>query len=112
MRIKRSTIGICFAVLAMVAYFGSYLWVVQPMQTNHFLHWHGTPLRMDPHYRVSRPWLQALYEPLVRLDQQLFPERWQWQPPQEFQRWLAQSLTNLDLIQLHSNAVRGQVAAP
>ena len=59
---------------------------------------------MEAYYRVSK--LKTLYEPLARVDQKLFPKRWQCQPT-SFEEY-ARALTNLDLIQIHKGALRAQ----
>lgn len=109
MRVKWKVIGIRFMALAAPAYLGSYLLVVQPRMSDHFLQWRGHPRRMDPDYRMSGRWLHGPYQPLVRLDQHLFPKRWQWQPSEAEQRAWQPSLTASDLERIHKYALEHTV---
>jgi len=92
------------AVAVSILYVTGYFIVVQKRLRNPFLSWQGKPLPMAEYY--SPTGLKALYEPVVRLDQQVFPKRWQWESSKAFQRVLT---NNLDLQWIHKEALRRRV---
>jgi len=70
-----STILILSAVTILALYVGGYFVVVHKRLQNLFISWPiRRPLPMEAYYRVNS--LRILYEPVVRLDQNLFPTRW------------------------------------
>ena len=67
------------AVTVLALYVGGYFVVVHKRLQNPFISWPiRRPLLMEAYYRVSS--LQIIYEPIVLLDQKLFPARWVCQP--------------------------------
>jgi hypothetical protein len=107
MRHHRYLIGIWLAVVSTV-YLGSYFLIVQPRLPNPFISFNGRPLPLAAHYRVSGPVVKALYEPLVRLDHQVFPKRWEWPSAQECRQYLSAINHNMDRFQLYEELVRAQ----
>jgi len=97
------------ALAVSILYLGGYFFVVHQRRRNPFISWPiRRPLPMEAYYSVSK--LKPVYQPLVRLDQKMFPKRWQCQPTPSEQYALA--LTNLDLVQLHKDALKTQPANP
>jgi hypothetical protein len=63
------------AVTALTLYVGGYFFVMHKRLQNPFISWPvRRPLPMVAYYRVNS--LRIIYEPVVRLDQKLFPTRW------------------------------------
>lgn len=88
------TILILSAVAALTLYFGAYFVVVHKRLQNPFISWPiRQPLPMVEYYQV--PALQVIYEPMIRLDKELFPTRWVCPPTSEEE--IAAALKNIDL---------------
>jgi hypothetical protein len=89
-------LGLVSAMAVSVLYVTGYFIVVQKRLRNPFISWPiMRPLPMVEYY--SPAGLKALYEPVVRLDQKMFPKRWQCPPtPKEQYPILCTTTTRRD----------------
>ena len=86
------------AVTVLTLYVGGYFFVVHKRLQNPFISWPiMRPLPMEAYYRVNS--LEIIYEPLVRLDQRLFPKRWVCPPTPMHQYEIL--FKNIDLNRIH-----------
>ncbi|MDQ6633017.1 MAG: hypothetical protein M3Y82_14880 [Verrucomicrobiota bacterium] len=68
-------LGMSLAVISFL-FVGSYLILLQPRLRNPFLS-RVRPMELAPNYRVGGNQAMMLYQPIARIDQNLFPNRWQ-----------------------------------
>jgi hypothetical protein len=97
MKTKRNILTLSIVVV-MVLYVAGYFFEVHQRLRNPFISWPiMRPLPMETYYRVSS--LRVIYEPVVRLDQKLFPTRWFCQPTPKEQYEIL--IKTIDLNHIH-----------